>query len=69
LKREIIEDAKTYWLEYFPLDEMPRIASAISEGYRLKILTEYQALSCMVLIEKDIKDWIKKNNILDITTK
>ena len=66
MKRDILKDAKTYWLNYFPLDEMPRIASAISEGYRLNILTEIEALSCMRLVEKDIKEWIKENNNLDL---
>ena len=69
LKGDIIEDAKIYWLKYFPVDEMPRIASIIAEGYRTNVITEYEALSGMRLVEDDIKKWIKNNNVLDRTTK
>ncbi len=48
---------------------MPRIAAIISEGYRNNVITEYEALSGMRLVEKDIKKWMKNNNILDKTTK
>jgi hypothetical protein len=69
LKSKILDDAKTYWLRYFPLEEMPRIAAIISEGYRNNIITEYEALSGMILVENDIKKWIRNNNTLDKTTK
>jgi hypothetical protein len=48
---------------------MPRIASIIAEGYRNNVITEYEALSGMRLVEDDIKKWIKNNNVLDRTTK
>jgi len=69
LKGDIIEDAKSYWLKYFPIEEMPRIASIIAEGYRNNVITEFEALSGMRLVEDDIKKWIKNNNVLDRTTK
>ena len=69
MKSKILEDAKTYWLRYFPLEEMPRNAAIISEGYRNNVITENEALSGMRLVENDIKKWIKNNNILDKTTK
>ena len=69
MKSKILDDAKTYWLRYFPLEEMPRIAAIISEGYRNNIITEYEALSGMILVENDIKKWIRNNNTLDKTTK
>lgn len=65
MKSKILDDAKTYWLRYFPLEEMPRIAAIISEGYRNNIITENEALSGMRLVESDIKKWIKNNNILE----
>lgn len=65
LKKGVIEDAKTYWLRYFPIEEMPRIASIIAEGYRNNVITEYEALSGMRLVENDIKKWIQSNNYLD----
>jgi hypothetical protein len=69
LKSKILDDAKTYWLRYFPLEEMPRIAAILSEGYRNNVITENEALSGMRLVENDIKKWIRNNNILDKTIK
>ena len=65
MKSKILDDAKTYWLRYFPLEEMPKIAAIISEGYRNNVITENEALSGMKLVEIDIKKWIKNNNILE----
>jgi hypothetical protein len=62
LKKEIMEAAKTYWLRYFPLEEMPDLASIIAEGYRNNLLTDEQALSSMKIVEKSIEDWVKQNN-------
>jgi hypothetical protein len=57
-----MEAAKTYWLRYFPLKEMPDLASIIAEGYRNNLLTDEQALSSMKIVEKSIEDWVKQNN-------
>lgn len=57
-----MEAAKTYWLRYFPLEEMPDLASIIAEGYRNNLLTDEQALSSMKIVEKSIEDWVKQNN-------
>jgi 2-oxo-4-hydroxy-4-carboxy--5-ureidoimidazoline (OHCU) decarboxylase len=60
-----MEAAKTYWLRYFPLEEMPDLASIIAEGYRKNLITDDQALSGMKMVEKSIEDWVKQNNKLN----
>jgi hypothetical protein len=62
-----MEAAKTYWLRYFPLEEMPDLASIIAEGYRNNLLTDNQALSSMKIVEKSIEEWVKQNNVLNRT--
>ena len=62
---KIINAAKEYWLKYFPLEEMPDMASIIAEGYRNHLLTDDQALSGMNMVEDSIKNWIKENNSLN----
>jgi hypothetical protein len=61
----MMEAAKTYWLRYFPLEEMPDLASIIAEGYRKNLITDDQALSGMKMVEKSIEDWVKQNNKLN----
>jgi hypothetical protein len=67
--KKTIDAAKEYWLKYFPLEEMPDMASIIAEGYRNHLLTDDQALSGMNIVEESIKTWIKENNKLNRTTK
>ena len=57
-----MDAAKTYWFRYFPLEEMPDLASIIAEGYRNHLITDDQALSAMNIVEKSIENWIKENN-------
>lgn len=66
MKKEIIDAAKTYWLRYFPLEEMPDLASIIAESYRNNLITDDQALSAMNIVEKSIENWIKENNRINI---
>jgi hypothetical protein len=61
-KKEIIEAAKTYWLRYFPLEEMPDIASIIAESYRNHLITDNQAMTALDIAKKSIENWIKDNN-------
>jgi hypothetical protein len=65
MKKEIMEAAKTYWLRYFPLEEMPDLASIVAEGYRNNLLTDDQALSSMKIAERYIEEWVKENKNLN----
>lgn len=60
-----MECAKAYWLRYFPLEEMPYLASIIAESYRKENINEKDAMKSMSLVEKDISDWIKNNEELN----
>lgn len=60
-----MECAKTYWLRYFPLEEMPHLASIIAESYRKENINEKDAMKSMSLVEKDIREWIKNNKELN----
>lgn len=60
-----MECAKVYWLRYFPIEEMPSLASIIVESYRKKLISEEDAIKSLSLVEKDIKDWIKSNEKLN----
>jgi hypothetical protein len=62
-----IESAKEYWLDYMPLAEMPSVASIICEEYRKNLLTTHDAMSAMNVVEKEIKEWIKCNNKINIS--
>jgi hypothetical protein len=65
VKKKIMECAKAYWLEHFPIEEMPNLASIIVESYRKNLITEEEAMKSLSLVEKDIKNWIKCNEELN----
>lgn len=60
-----MDSAKVYWLRYFPLEEMPNVASTIAESYRNDLITEYEAISAMRLVENEIENWVNENNTLN----
>jgi len=60
-----MECAKAYWLKYFPISEMPSLASIIVESYRKHLISEEDAIKSLSLVEKDIKEWIKSNEKLN----
>jgi hypothetical protein len=64
-----MDSAKVYWLRYFPLEEMPNVASTIAESYRNNLITESEAISGMRMVEKEIENWVKENNFLNKKTK
>jgi hypothetical protein len=60
-----LQSAKIYWLRYFPLEEMPNVASTIAESYRNNLITEFEAIRGMRFVEREIKKWIKNNELID----
>lgn len=44
---------------------MPNVASTIAESYRNNLITEFEAIRGMRFVEREIKKWIKNNELID----